>query len=100
MPQSTMRRGFDFRMLPPDILMMRECEIENISSHLNATKQGATFSSKEHQKFDENLKSAEVFTSCHIYGLLFYALRSDSSPLKNFLHDFFCKLFLAGTAYS
>ena len=28
----------------------------------------------EHQKFNENLKSAEVSNSCHIYGLLFYDL--------------------------
>jgi hypothetical protein len=26
----------------------------------------------EHQKLDKNLKSTKVFTSCHIYGLLFY----------------------------
>ena len=63
---ATMRRCFDFFLLPLDILVTRECEIEKISSPLNATKQGATFSSMEHQKFDENLKSAKVFNSCHI----------------------------------
>ncbi len=30
-----MRRGFDFRLLPLDILVTRECEIENIFPHLS-----------------------------------------------------------------
>jgi hypothetical protein len=47
---ATMRCGFDFRLLPLDILVMRECKIENIFPHLS-TRWRATFSSKEHQKF-------------------------------------------------
>ena len=70
----TMRSCFDFLLLPLDILVTRECEIEKNSSPL---KQGATFSSMEHQKFDKNLKSAKVFNSCHIQGLFFYAFEKQ-----------------------
>ena len=34
------------------------------------------FSRMEHQTFDKNLRSTEVFNSCHRYGLLFYDVTS------------------------
>jgi hypothetical protein len=35
---ATMRRGFDFRLLPLEILVTRECEIENIFPHLSTRR--------------------------------------------------------------
>ena len=40
--------------------------------HFSSRTQWATLARMEHQKFNQNLKSTQVFNSCHIYGLLFY----------------------------
>jgi hypothetical protein len=45
---------------------------KHFSSSHNTAKQRRFFSRMEHQTFDENLKSTEVFNSCRIWGLLFY----------------------------
>jgi hypothetical protein len=55
---------------------------KHFSSPLNATKQGATLASMEHQTLDKNLKLTEVSNSCHIYGLLFYDISNH-----NYLRD-------------
>ena len=49
--------------------------------HFSSRSQWSTSASMEHQKFKENLKSAQVFNSCHITGLFFYgsAFRSYES---------------------
>jgi hypothetical protein len=65
-----MRRGFDFRLLPLDILMTQQCEIENIFPHLFLTSQRdkarSNFGQQEHQTLGKNLKLMQVFNSCHI----------------------------------
>jgi hypothetical protein len=40
---ATMRRGFDFCLLPFDILMTRECMIENIFPHLTTWQSKGDF---------------------------------------------------------
>ncbi len=50
--------------------------IENIFLIYQRDEAKEIFSRMEHQTFDENLKSTEVFNSCHIYGLLFYGLHT------------------------
>ncbi len=72
---ATMRLRNDFRLLPLDILVTRECMIKHFSSSHNTAKQGRFLSRMKHQTFDKTLKLTEVFTSCHIYGLLFYGRR-------------------------
>ena len=42
--------------------------------HFSSRAQWRFLSRMEHQTFDENLKSTEVFNSCHIYCLLFYGV--------------------------
>jgi hypothetical protein len=59
---ATMRLRNDFRLLPLDILVTRECMIKHFSSSHNTAKQGRFLSHMEHQFFDQNLKLAEVFT--------------------------------------
>ena len=50
--------------------------------HFSSRAQWRFLSRMEHQTFDENLKSTEVFNSCHIYGLLFYVLASMEHQLS------------------
>ena len=68
-----MRSGFDFRLLPVNILVTRECEIENIFPHLSTRRSKEQLWPAWNIKLSaKNLKSTQVSNPCHIYGLLFY----------------------------
>ena len=64
---ATMRSGFDFRLLPLNILMTQECEIENIFPHLSMRQSKGNFGQHGTSKVS---RKPEIDASFHIVSYL------------------------------